>query len=179
MPTVVVFGDAQSVLSFTSSSGLENICSAFSNASRDKVSGPMCTRLPAGDIVLCVFDHLDESRMELVANLQSLIGTSHVFVRQEAVPEAETAPPRGERAGLASPALRLQVRLTGRQAQVLNGIREGLSYKVIAARLRISECTVKVHAQALFQQLGVRTRSRAMSLLISANTGDDPWQPSS
>lgn len=54
--------------------------------------------------------------------------------------------------------------LTNRQLQVLCLIAEGLEYRVIARRLFLSENTVKTHALALFERLGVRTRAHAVSV---------------
>lgn len=55
------------------------------------------------------------------------------------------------------------VRLTVRQQDVLRLIRAGMSNKAIAARLGLTESTVKVHANALYRALGVRTRAEAAS----------------
>lgn len=51
--------------------------------------------------------------------------------------------------------------LTPRQLDVLAGLCRGLPSKSIARELNISEYTVKEHASALFQALGVRNRTEA------------------
>jgi DNA-binding CsgD family transcriptional regulator len=53
--------------------------------------------------------------------------------------------------------------LTPRERQVLGMVAEGLPNKIIAARLGISEHTVKTHLAALFAKLGVNTRAEAVA----------------
>lgn len=52
-------------------------------------------------------------------------------------------------------------RLTPRQCEVLDLLCEGLSNKVIARRLALSEFTVRGHVQAVLGLLGVTSRSKA------------------
>ena len=53
-------------------------------------------------------------------------------------------------------------RLTPRQCEVLDLLCEGLSNKVIARRLELSEFTVRGHVQAVLGLLGVSSRSQVM-----------------
>lgn len=53
-------------------------------------------------------------------------------------------------------------RLTPRQCEVLDLLCEGLSNKVIARRLDLSEFTVRGHVQAVLGLLGVSSRSQAL-----------------
>jgi DNA-binding NarL/FixJ family response regulator len=66
--------------------------------------------------------------------------------------------------------------LTQRQMGVLALIGQGLSNRDIAARLRISEGTVKVHVGAILKTLGVSNRTQAALLAtdlgITFNNGD-------
>jgi DNA-binding NarL/FixJ family response regulator len=57
----------------------------------------------------------------------------------------------------------LAPQLTPRERQVLGMVAEGLPNKIIAARLGISEHTVKTHLAALFEKLGVSTRAEAVA----------------
>lgn len=63
--------------------------------------------------------------------------------------------------------------LTRRQEEVLSHISNGKSNKEIAADLRLSEGTVKVHVTAIFKALGVKNRTQAM-LLAQKNKQEMP-----
>jgi DNA-binding NarL/FixJ family response regulator len=56
--------------------------------------------------------------------------------------------------------------LTAREVEVLNMLAEGLSNKAIAARLGISEHTVKFHLGAIFGKLGAASRVEAVTMGI-------------
>jgi len=62
-------------------------------------------------------------------------------------------------------------RLTPRQKQVLQGLQKGLANKQIARDLDIAEETVKQHLSAIYEALGVRGRTEALSTLA---TGPSP-----
>jgi DNA-binding NarL/FixJ family response regulator len=55
---------------------------------------------------------------------------------------------------------------TERETQVLQGVFEGLSNKVIGVRLNISESSVKAALQQLFQKTGVKTRSQLVRIVL-------------
>lgn len=59
--------------------------------------------------------------------------------------------------------------LTPRQLEVLVGMAEGQSNKEIARSLGMLEGTVKVHAKAIFQKLGVNNRT--MAVMVGIRTG--------
>jgi two-component system, NarL family, nitrate/nitrite response regulator NarL len=59
--------------------------------------------------------------------------------------------------------------LTAREAEVLALLAEGLSNKVIAARLGIAERTAKFHVESILGKLGAETRSEA--IVIAARRG--------
>jgi DNA-binding NarL/FixJ family response regulator len=61
---------------------------------------------------------------------------------------------------------------TERESQVLQGVFEGLSNKEIAARLNISESSVKAALQQLFQKTGVRTRSQLVRIALERRWQD-------
>ena len=52
--------------------------------------------------------------------------------------------------------------LTERERQTLALIAEGLSNKLIARQLGISDGTVKTHLRAIYQELGTRNRTEAV-----------------
>ena len=59
--------------------------------------------------------------------------------------------------------------LTPREAEVLRLIAEGLGNKQIAARLAISEHTVKFHVASVFAK--IRASTRAEAVMIGARRG--------
>ena len=54
--------------------------------------------------------------------------------------------------------------ITPRELEVLQLIAEGLSNKEIAARVFVSENTVKTHSSRLFDKLGARRRTQAVQI---------------
>lgn len=60
----------------------------------------------------------------------------------------------------------VQIALTPREREVLDGIVAGRTNAEIAARLAISDETVKTHVTRVFQKLGVRRRSEAVGVAI-------------
>jgi two-component system, NarL family, nitrate/nitrite response regulator NarL len=55
---------------------------------------------------------------------------------------------------------------TEREREVLRGVFEGLANKEIAARLSLSESSVKAALQQLFGKTGVRTRSQLVRITL-------------
>lgn len=62
-----------------------------------------------------------------------------------------------------------QTPLSPREREILALLAEGLGNKIVAARLGISEHTVKTHVASIFQKLGAETRAEAVA--IGARTG--------
>jgi DNA-binding NarL/FixJ family response regulator len=62
----------------------------------------------------------------------------------------------------------LRSELTGRERQIVELMREGLSNKEIAARLCIATATVKNHVHSLLGKLGVRRRALAVAATRSS-----------
>jgi DNA-binding NarL/FixJ family response regulator len=56
--------------------------------------------------------------------------------------------------------------LTGREREIMGLMAKGLSNKVIADTLYISESTVKNHLYNIFKKIGVSSRAEALSLLF-------------
>jgi len=57
-------------------------------------------------------------------------------------------------------------RFTEREQQVLSFVFEGLANKEIAARIGVSEGSVKSTLQQLFSKTGVRTRSQLVRIVL-------------
>jgi len=57
-----------------------------------------------------------------------------------------------------------ELQVTPRELEILGLIAEGLSNKEIAARVFVSENTVKTHASRVFDKLGARRRTEAVQL---------------
>ena len=62
--------------------------------------------------------------------------------------------------------------LTPRERFVLQGVFEGLTNKEIAARLNVSEGSVKAVMQQLFDKTGVRTRSQLVRIALEKRAED-------
>ena len=59
-------------------------------------------------------------------------------------------------------------KLTPRERDILRLLREGLPNKMIAARLEVSEVTVKSHLGNIFRKLQVQNRLQAMRMLVDS-----------
>jgi DNA-binding NarL/FixJ family response regulator len=70
---------------------------------------------------------------------------------------------KGEVAGAQENRTRL---FTDREQQVLSCVFEGLANKEIAARMEVSESSVKATLQQLFSKTGVRTRSQLVRIVL-------------
>jgi DNA-binding NarL/FixJ family response regulator len=54
--------------------------------------------------------------------------------------------------------------LTGREMQVLEALSEGLSYKLIADRLKVSPNTLPVHIRNIYRKLHINSKAEAIAL---------------
>lgn len=63
----------------------------------------------------------------------------------------------------------LASKLTRRQAEVLRYLATGMPNKTIAARLNLSERTVKAHVQEIMQRVGASNRTQIVALLGNAS----------
>jgi len=61
-----------------------------------------------------------------------------------------------------------QLGITPRELEILQAIAAGLSTREIAARLFVSENTVKTHSSRLFDKLGARRRTQAVQIAKEA-----------
>jgi DNA-binding NarL/FixJ family response regulator len=60
--------------------------------------------------------------------------------------------------------------LTPREREILEGLVDGLSYKMIAARYFISADTVKNHIQGIYRKLHVNSKGEAISYVLRRRT---------
>lgn len=88
------------------------------------------------------------------------------------VTSLERAVPARALPAVASPPVTPRPSLTRREIEVLNAVAEGLGNKHIAARLGISEHTVKTHLAAIFEKLDVTSRTEAV--ILGARSGIIP-----
>lgn len=65
-----------------------------------------------------------------------------------------------------SPTKQSTASLTGRQSQIVDAMMEGLSYKMIADKLLISEATVKDHIKKIYRKLQINSKGELMSLKL-------------
>lgn len=91
------------------------------------------------------------STLPVIAAALRLVAAGGIYVPPQAIDE--TAAARIQRR---------EIKLTGRQADVLRLIVRGIGNKEIAKRLHIAEDTVKQHASAAYATLGVCNRMQAM-----------------
>jgi len=75
------------------------------------------------------------------------------------------------RRSVASPAVPALGDLTARERQILEVVAEGLDNYEIAARLKISEKTVRNHVSTIFSKLNAKSRAQAVALARDAGLG--------
>ena len=80
-----------------------------------------------------------------------------------------SAAPNGESSAMA----RRLASLTPQQIRVLMMLSQGLLNKQIAYELSVSEATVKAHVSAIFQKLGVESRTQAVILATKIETAQE------
>jgi DNA-binding NarL/FixJ family response regulator len=111
--------------------------------------------------------HADAGPREVSAALEAVAAGLAVFS-----PEALTAlSDRTARTGVAMNPTRVAAHtpLSPREREILSLVAEGLGNKIVAARLGISEHTVKTHVTSIFEKLGAESRAEAVA--IGARTG--------
>ena len=145
----------------------------------------MATRAPSVAVVLLVDDDCDEQFLEAIrlgatGYVRRTIAPSALAKVVRAVAKGEPAIPRSlvraliddyrDRPARHSVATRggRGVDLTAREWEVLSLMRDDLSTREIADRLRISEVTVRRHISAVVKKLRVESRADALKLLQTA-----------
>jgi DNA-binding NarL/FixJ family response regulator len=81
--------------------------------------------------------------------------------------------PRAGPHGASSAMARRLASLTPQQIRVLMMLSQGLLNKQIAYELSVSEATVKAHVSAIFQKLGVESRTQAVILATKIETAQE------
>ena len=97
---------------------------------------------------------------------RELLGTLARIVSRNAGPHAGAAQP--------SPSF---VDLTRREMEILEQVAKGLSNKVIAKTLNITDGTVKLHVKAILRKLGVDSRVKAAVIAVEHGLGKRKSQP--
>jgi DNA-binding NarL/FixJ family response regulator len=106
------------------------------------------------------------SRQDVLIGAIRLVLSGGIYVPVEALKQRDALPAAGAPvAGSAAPTPD-ELGLSPRQFEVLALLLKGLPNKLIARKLDISENTTKIHVSAVYQRLGVATRTQA---LIAAN----------
>jgi NarL family two-component system response regulator LiaR len=128
--------------------------------------GGLFTALKATEYRFLVLEHSVEVYVALVAALFAGLGIwlgwtltrrkPAVIVKEIPVPVAEPFVPDETRA--------TELGVTPRELEILGLIAAGLSNREIAARLFLSENTVKTHSSRLFEKLGARRRTQAVQI---------------
>ncbi len=98
----------------------------------------------------------DAGPAELQAAVVAAAAGLVVRRREDLVDGAGAAPPREGASVKSAP-------LTRRELEVLRLVAEGFGNKAIAARLAVTERTVKFHLGAIFEKLGVTSRTEAVT----------------
>lgn len=102
-------------------------------------------------------DLLEDTPFEIVAEYASRSEAREAMTSADAILESVTDDERPD--GFTDPT---PEHLTSRELEVLELIAEGLSNKAIAARLGISDQTVKFHASSIQGKLGAANRTDAV-----------------
>jgi DNA-binding NarL/FixJ family response regulator len=119
--------------------------------------GSAATQLRALPLVGWGILPLDSSPAELQA---ALVAVAHGLVALSPLLAEQLL---GQRGPLAVPTLAQADPLTAREREVLQLLSQGLSNKLIARELQVSEHTVKFHVSSIFAKLGAASRTDAIS----------------
>jgi len=108
---------------------------------------------------------------ELVPALEAVLGGNNVVAEEMVGTLARIV--QGDAAGTtdASRPDALFSRLTPRELEILEGIAGGLSNKMIAQALAITDGTVKLHVKAILRKLGMRSRVEAAVAAVTHGVG--------
>ncbi|OLE97240.1 MAG: hypothetical protein AUG75_10685 [Cyanobacteria bacterium 13_1_20CM_4_61_6] len=96
---------------------------------------------------------------EIIAAIEA-VATGLIVIHPDTVGALQLVPSASKRAG----AVIARQPLTPREIEVLGMIAEGLGNKIIAARLGISQHTVKFHIASIFVKLNAGSRTEAVTI---------------
>jgi DNA-binding NarL/FixJ family response regulator len=115
----------------------------------------------------CATRHLLDAGVDGIVAEAELEATVAIALR--AVCAGHLSVPRGMRHSVEMPAL------SHRERQILRLVAAGLTNEEIARRLYLAKSTVAGHLTAVFRRLGVRSRSEAVTMIL---TGDESLRAS-
>ena len=125
-------------------------------ASMSATESAAALKLGASGIVL------KHSSPGVLANAIRLVAKGETWVDQKVILQMAEQFPQGDPKSLPRA-------LTEREDQVLRGVFEGLANKEIAAKIGVSESSVKATLQQLFDKTGVRTRSQLVRIALEGS----------
>ncbi|MCB8882209.1 response regulator transcription factor [Acidisoma cellulosilytica] len=105
---------------------------------------------------ICGFVSTVESEFKMMPAAISFAATGGTFVPKEFYAQASAQHKEPRKAG------KTIDRLTARQAEVFQLLRQGKPNKLIAHELQMSQSTVKVHVRAIMQTIGATNRTQAV-----------------
>lgn len=105
----------------------------------------------------------DASRADLIAAMKSVAAGGSAFPTRLLARALEGEP------AARSPSPSSLARLTQREREVLNLVKQGMTNKAIARELGLSPGTVKVHIERMLAKLGVNDRTQAAVLAASSD----------
>jgi two-component system, NarL family, response regulator LiaR len=123
-----------------------------------------------------IVEHSIEIYGGIVALIFSVLGiwlglrltrTKETIIVREVPVEVEV-PVRAAEPFVPDPARVRQLGITPRELEILEAIAQGLSTREIAAKLFVSENTVKTHSSRLFDKLNARRRTQAVQIAKEA-----------
>lgn len=108
---------------------------------------------------------------ELVPALEAVLGGNNVVAEEMVGTLARIVQGDAAESASVQPEATPFSRLTPRELEILERIAEGLSNKMIAQALAITDGTVKLHVKAILRKLGMRSRVEAAVAAVTHGLG--------
>jgi transcriptional regulator EpsA len=117
----------------------------------------------------------DSSGFFVFLNMPEAPGRRHVYFAQMLMPYLHTTLHRMLTQEKNAPELpvRFNTRLSGREAQVISLVRDGMTNQQIAGALELSPLTIKNHIQNILRKLEVSNRAQAVAKAVKARLISD------